>query len=59
MNVLALSSSPRRDGNSFRLAEAMIEGAREAGHRTDLVHLDDHVRHHLRDCRRCRDEAGR
>ena len=59
MNVLALSSSPRRDGNSFRLARAMVDGAREAGHETELVHLDDHVRHHLRDCRRCRDEAGR
>jgi multimeric flavodoxin WrbA len=23
------------------------------------VHLDDHVRHFLRDCRRCRDAAGR
>jgi hypothetical protein len=23
------------------------------------VHLDDHVRHFLRDCRRCRDPAGR
>ena len=59
LNVLALSASPRRDGNSFRLAEAMVEGAREAGHQTELVHLDDHVRHHLRDCRRCRDDAGR
>jgi multimeric flavodoxin WrbA len=55
VNVLALSSSPRRDGNSFRLARAMIDGAREAGHETELVHLDDH----LRDCRRCRDATGR
>jgi multimeric flavodoxin WrbA len=59
VDVLALSSSPRRDGNSFRLAEAMVEGANEAGHVAELVHLDDHVRHHLRDCRRCRDDAGR
>jgi multimeric flavodoxin WrbA len=36
-----------------------MEGAREAGHDAQLVHLDDHVRHFLRDCRRCRDEDGR
>jgi multimeric flavodoxin WrbA len=36
-----------------------VEGAREAGHRAELVHVDDHVRHFLRDCRRCRDASGR
>jgi multimeric flavodoxin WrbA len=59
VNVLGLSASPRRDGNSFLLTEAAIEGAREAGHDAELAHVDDHVRHLLRDCRRCRDEAGR
>lgn len=59
MKVLGLSASPRRDGNSFLLTEAAIEGAREAGHDAELAHVDDHVRHLLRDCRRCRDEAGR
>jgi multimeric flavodoxin WrbA len=59
VDVLALSSSPRRDGNSFLLAEAAVEGAREAGHRAELVYLDDHVRHFLRDCRRCRGPDGR
>jgi multimeric flavodoxin WrbA len=59
VNVLGLSASPRRDGNSFLLTEAAIEGAREAGHDAELANVDDHVRHMLRDCRRCRDEAGR
>lgn len=59
MRVLGLSASPRRDGNSLLLTEAVVEGAREAGHATELVHVDDHVRHLLRDCRRCRDENGR
>jgi multimeric flavodoxin WrbA len=36
-----------------------VEGAREAGHDAEFVHLDDHVRHFLRDCRRCRDSSGR
>jgi multimeric flavodoxin WrbA len=59
VRVLALSGSPRRDGNTARLAEAAVEGAAEAGHEAELVHLDDHVRHFLRDCRRCRDASGR
>jgi multimeric flavodoxin WrbA len=59
VDVLGLSASPRRDGNSFLLVEAAVEGAREAGHRAELAHVDDHVRHLLRDCRRCRDENGR
>jgi multimeric flavodoxin WrbA len=59
MNVLIVSSSPRRNGNSRLLAEAALEGARQAGHEAELVHLDDHVRHFLRDCRECRDARGR
>lgn len=56
--VLVLSSSPRRDGNSRRLAEALLEGATEAGHAAELVHLPDHVTGFLQDCRTCRDAEG-
>lgn len=56
--VLVLSSSPRRDGNSRRLAEALVEGSKAAGHATELVHLPDHVSGFLRDCRTCRDATG-
>ena len=59
MNVLIVSSSPRRNGNSRLLAEAALEGALEAGHDAELVHLDDHIKHFLRDCRECRDASGR
>lgn len=58
MNVLAVNASPRRDGNSARLALSSAEGAREAGHVASVVHLDDHLQHFLRDCRRCRDRHG-
>jgi multimeric flavodoxin WrbA len=58
VNVLVVNASPRRDGNSARLASSSAEGAREAGHTVALVHLDDHLQHFLRDCRRCRDEHG-
>jgi len=56
--VLVISSSPRRDGNSWLLAEAALEGVREAGHSAELVYLDDHLKGFLRDCRRCRSPEG-
>lgn len=58
MRVLALSSSPRRKGNSRLLAEALLEGAAAAGHRVELVHLADHVQGMLRNCRECRRSDG-
>jgi len=57
-SVLVLASSPRRDGNSYRLANAAMEGAQEAGHRAELLYVDDYVRHFLRDCRQCRAKDG-
>ncbi len=57
--VLAVSSSPRRDGNSRLLAEALIEGAAEAGAAAELVDLADHMDGHLRDCTKCRDAEDR
>lgn len=56
--VIALSSSPRRKGNSRILAEAVLEGAAAAGHRTELIHLPDHVTGMLRNCRECRRADG-
>jgi multimeric flavodoxin WrbA len=56
--VLVLSSSPRRDGNSRQLADAALDGVREAGHTAELVHLDDHLGAFLRDCRLCRSADG-
>jgi multimeric flavodoxin WrbA len=59
VNVLALSSSPRRDGNSRLLAGALLEGVAQAGHHGELAYVDDHVTAFLRDCRICRDADGR
>lgn len=58
MNVLAISSSPRQNGNSCLLAEAALRGVREVGHATELVYLDDYLKSFLRDCRLCRDAQG-
>ena len=40
-NVLILSSSPRKGGNSETLAAAFAEGAQEAGNQVETVYLRD------------------
>ncbi|MCB1096815.1 MAG: flavodoxin family protein [Verrucomicrobiae bacterium] len=57
-SVLILAGSPRRDGNSFRLALAAQEGAEAVGHAVELAYVDDYVSHFLRDCRQCRGADG-
>ncbi len=39
--VLIISSSPRRGGNSDLLCDQFISGAREAGHNVEKVFLKD------------------
>lgn len=58
MKVLILSSSPRRDGNSYRLAAAALAGVKAAGNTGGLIFVDDYVSHFLRDCRECRGADG-
>lgn len=58
MKVLALSSSPRTDGNSRLLARSVLDGARSRGHDTDIADLCDLVTAPLRDCRTCRRADG-
>jgi multimeric flavodoxin WrbA len=59
VRVLVLSTSPRRNGNSRLLADALLDGVGEAGRDGELVHVDDHVTSFLRDCRICRRPDGR
>ena len=40
--VLVISSSPRRKGNSERLAERFAQGAAETGHEVETIRLGDH-----------------
>ncbi len=58
MKALVLSSSPRRNGNSALLAEAVREGLAEAGHEATLLFADDFLKGFLRDCRQCRKPDG-
>jgi len=54
VKVLVLDSSPRREGNSWALAQALGKGAEEAGHTVGFVRLSDFVESPLGDCRECR-----
>jgi multimeric flavodoxin WrbA len=58
MKALVLSSSPRRNGNSALLAEAVRDGLIEAGHEATFVFADDFLKSFLRDCRQCRKPDG-
>lgn len=49
-NVLVISTTPRKGGNSQRLAEAFAQGAREAGHAVEELTLQGKD---LRFCKGC------
>ena len=51
-NVLILSSSPRRGGNSDTLCDEFMQGAIESGHRVEKVFLRDKTIHPLHGMRR-------
>jgi multimeric flavodoxin WrbA len=58
MKTLVLSSSPRRNGNSAALAQAVFRGLTEAGHMARFVYVQDVVSSFLKDCRQCRQDDG-
>lgn len=41
MNILVISSSPRKNGNSDVLCDRFIEGARDSGHYIEKIRLDE------------------
>ena len=59
MNVLALQSSPRKEGNTVTLARALLEGLRSGGAKqVSEVFLDDLEIHPCTNCEACRKEGG-
>lgn len=56
--ALVISSSPRRNGNSFLLAESALTGLKDANIDAELVVVEDYISHFLKDCRTCRKENG-
>lgn len=51
--VLILSSSPRRGGNSDRLADEFLRGAHEAGHDAEKIFLGDRRIGYCTGCSAC------
>lgn len=52
-NVLIISTSPRRESNSDRLAAEFARGAGEAGHRVEVIRLRDKKIAFCRGCMAC------
>lgn len=52
-NVLILSTSPRKGGNSDALAERFAQGAREAGHEVEKICLYDKTIGFCKGCLAC------
>lgn len=57
-DILILVGSPRRNGNSASMAEAVRAGAEKSGATAAIRFIDDHVGSFLRDCRTCRRDDG-
>lgn len=52
-NILILSSSPRRGGNSDTLCDEFMRGALENGHRVEKIFLRDYTIHPCNGCSVC------
>ena len=52
-NVLVLSSSPRKGGNSDLLCDQFVTGARDAGHHAEKICLKDKTIHYCTGCGTC------
>ncbi len=52
-NVLIISSSPRKGGNSDLLCDQFMRGAEESGHHVNKIRLADHDIHYCRGCGAC------
>lgn len=56
--VLILSGSPRKGGNSDLLCDAMLRGAREAGHEAEKIMIGEKKIGFCRACYGCRDRGA-
>lgn len=54
-NVLIISSSPRRNGNSDTLCDQFLKGSQEAGHTVEKIFLKDKHIEHCTGCGVCFD----
>lgn len=52
-NIVIISSSPRRDGNSETLAKEFMRGAEECGHNVELIRLQEQRLGYCLACYKC------
>ena len=57
-NILILSGSPRKGGNSDILCDRFMEGARESGHRAEKIFLRDRNIGYCIGCEACHQNNG-
>lgn len=58
-NVLIISASPRKGGNSDTLCDQFILGAEEAGNQAEKIFLGDKVINYCKACDTCLDNDGK
>ena len=52
-NIIVISTSLRKNGNSERLADAFVKGAKEAGHMVEKCSLQGCAMHFCTGCMTC------
>ena len=57
--VLVLSATPRKGGNSDLLCDQFMRGAKEAGHQVEEIFLRDKRINHCIACSACQENGGR
>lgn len=57
-NILIISASPRRSGNSDTLCDEFLRGARESGHQAEKIFLRDCQVHYCVGCGLCNQRPG-
>jgi multimeric flavodoxin WrbA len=57
-NVVIISASPRKNGNSDLLCNRFLEGAEDAGHRAEKIFLRDKTINYCLGCMACQKTGG-
>ncbi len=57
-NILLISASPRKNGNSDILCDEFIRGANEAGHHAEKIRLVDQAINYCKGCCHCIGKPG-
>lgn len=57
-NVVIISASPRKNGNSDLLCDRFLEGAEDAGHRAEKIFLGDKTINYCLGCMACQKSGG-